>query len=446
VEHSIRIRTEIPGPISREWIARKEAVIARAKTLVVPIFVESACGATLTDVDGNTFLDFGGGIGCLAVGHANAAVSARVHAQVDRFLHTDFTIVPYDSYVELAERLTARVPITGQVKAAFFNSGAEAVENAVKIARAATGRPAVIAFTNAFHGRTLMAMSLTSKVRPYKAGFGPYAPEVYRVPFPDEYHWVGDDAAEEALEALRLAFRTHVDASQVACIVIEPVQGEGGFVPAPPAYLRGLRDLCDEHGIVLIADEVQSGFGRTGTFFAIEQSGVEPDLVCVAKSIAAGLPLSGVLGRAALMDAPGDSAIGGTFVGNPVACQAALAVLDEIERLDLCGRARAIGETMRRRLGALQARVPQIGDVRGLGAMLALEFVRDPATREPDAALATRTVELALQRGLILLKAGLHGNVIRNLAPLTLTDDELDEALGVLEGAVLEANAPVTAA
>ena len=446
MEHSIRIRTEIPGPISRDWIARKEAVVARAKTLVVPIFVESATGATLTDVDGNTFLDFAGGIGCLAVGHSNAAVSERVHAQVDRFLHTDFTIVPYDSYVELAERLTARAPIGGQVKAAFFNSGAEAVENAVKIARAATGRPAVLAFTNAFHGRTLMAMSLTSKVRPYKAGFGPYAPEVYRVPFPDEYHWRGDDAAEDALEALRLAFRTQVDPSQVACVVIEPVQGEGGFIPAPPAYLRGLRALCDEHGIVLIADEVQTGFGRTGTFFAIEQSGVQPDLICVAKSIAAGLPLSGVLGRAAIMDAPGDSAIGGTFVGNPVACQAALAVLDEIERLDLCSRARAIGETMRRRLGALQARVPQIGDIRGLGAMLALEFVRDPATREPDAALASRTVDLALQRGLILLKAGLHGNVIRNLAPLTLTDDQLDEALGVLEGAIVEASAPVTAA
>ncbi|MDX6570612.1 MAG: 4-aminobutyrate aminotransferase / (S)-3-amino-2-methylpropionate transaminase / 5-aminovalerate, partial [Gaiellales bacterium] len=290
-----------------------------------------------------------------------------------------------------------------------------------------------------FHGRTLMALTLTSKIHPYKAGFGPYAPEVYRVPFPDEYHWVGVDAATEALDQLRLAFRTTVDPTQVACIVIEPVQGEGGFVPAPPAYLRGLRELCDEHGILLIADEVQTAFGRTGSFFAIEQSGVEPDLVCVAKSIAAGLPLSGVLGRAAIMDAPGDSAIGGTYVGNPVACVAALAVLDEIEGRDLCGRARAIGETMRRRLGALQARVPQIGDVRGLGAMLGIEFVRDPATREPDTRLATRTAELALQRGLILLRAGLHGNVIRNLAPLTLTDAELDEALTVLEGAILEA-------
>ncbi len=225
--------------------------------------------------------------------------------------------------------------------------------------------------------------------------------------------------------------------------MIEPVQGEGGFVPAPAAYLRGLREICDEHGILLVADEVQTGFGRTGTFFAIEQSGIEPDLVCVAKSIAAGLPLSGVLGRAAIMDAPGDSAIGGTYVGNPVACAAALAVLDEIDGRDLCGRARAIGETMRRRLGALQARVPQIGDIRGLGAMLGVEFVRDPHTREPDTGLATRTVELALQRGLILLRAGLHGNVIRNLAPLTLTDAELDEALTVLEGAIVEASATV---
>jgi 4-aminobutyrate aminotransferase / (S)-3-amino-2-methylpropionate transaminase / 5-aminovalerate transaminase len=443
VEQSIRIQTEIPGPISRSWIARKEAVIANAKTLVVPIFVERASGATLTDVDGNTFLDFAGGIGCLTVGHSNPEVSKAVHAQVDRFLHTDFTIVPYDSYVELAERLAARTPISGPVKAAFFNSGAEAVENAVKIARSATGRPAVIAFTNAFHGRTLMALSLTSKIHPYKAGFGPYAPEVYRVPFPDEYHWKGLNATQDALDQLRLAFRTSVDPTQVACIVIEPVQGEGGFVPAPAAYLRGLREICDEHGILLVADEVQTGFGRTGTFFAIEQSGIEPDLVCVAKSIAAGLPLSGVLGRAAIMDAPGDSAIGGTYVGNPVACAAALAVLDEIDGRDLCGRARAIGETMRRRLGALQARVPQIGDIRGLGAMLGVEFVRDPHTREPDPGLAARTVELALQRGLILLRAGLHGNVIRNLAPLTLTDAELDEALTVLEGAIVETSATV---
>ncbi|MDX6455765.1 MAG: 4-aminobutyrate aminotransferase / (S)-3-amino-2-methylpropionate transaminase / 5-aminovalerate, partial [Gaiellaceae bacterium] len=325
---AIRLQTEIPGPRSRKILERKERVVADPLSVYLPIVVAEGRGSTLTDVDGNTFLDFAGGVGCLNVGHAHPRVVAAVQEQAARFLHTDFTIVPYDSYVELAERLAARVPISGPVKAAFFNSGAEAVENAVKIARSATGRPAVIGFTNAFHGRTLMALTLTSKIHPYKAGFGPYAPEVYRVPFPDEYHWAGGNASSEALEQLRLAFRTTVDPSQVACIVIEPVQGEGGFVPAPPSYLRGLRDICDEHGMLLVADEVQTGFGRTGSFFAIEQSGVEPDLVCVAKSIAAGLPLSGVLGRAELMDAPGDSAIGGTYVGNPVACQAGLAVLD----------------------------------------------------------------------------------------------------------------------
>jgi 4-aminobutyrate aminotransferase/(S)-3-amino-2-methylpropionate transaminase len=367
-----------------------------------------------------------------------------VHAQVERFLHTDFTVLPYDSYVELAERLGARMPISGPVKAAFFNSGAEAVENAVKIAKAATGRPAVIAYEGAFHGRTHMAMSLTSKQHPYKAGFGPFAPEVYRVAFPDEYRWPGGgDAVEGALDDLRRAFLTRVAPESVAAIVIEPVQGEGGFVPCPPAYLRGLREICDEHGIVLVADEVQTGFGRTGTLFAIEQSGVEPDLVCVAKSIAAGLPLSGVLGRAELMDAPGDSTIGGTYVGNPVACQAALAVLDEIDRLDLCGRAVAIGQAMRARLADVSARVPQLGDVRGLGSMLGLEFVRDPATREPGPEIASRVAALALERGLILLKAGLHGNVVRNLVPLVITDAQLAEALDVLAGAIVDATAAV---
>ena len=412
----------------------------------MPVFVERAEGALVTDVDGNTFIDFAGGIGCLAVGHSNAAVTAAVQEQVARFLHTDFTIMPYDTYVELGERLCARLPIGGATKAAFFNSGAEAVENAVKIARAATGRQAVIAYEGAFHGRTLMAMSLTSKQHPYKAGFGPFAPEVYRVAYPDAYRWPGGgDASAGALGDLRRAFTTRIAPESVAAIVIEPVQGEGGFVPAPAAYLRGLREICDEHGIVLIADEVQTGFGRTGTLFAIEQSGVEPDLVCVAKSIAAGLPLSGVLGRAGIMDAPGDSAIGGTYVGNPVACAAALAVLDEIDRLDLCARAREIGEALTHRMRSLQARVPQLGDVRGLGSMIGLEFVRDPATREPAPELAERVAEYALQHGLVLLKAGLYGNVIRNLAPLVITDAELAEALDVLEAAIEHAVAVVTA-
>ena len=281
---SIEIRTAIPGPRSRAWIERKERVVANAKALWVPVFVERAEGALVTDVDGNTFIDFAGGIGCLAVGHSNPAVTSAVEAQVARFLHTDFTIMPYDSYVELAEQLCKRLPITGPTKAAFFNSGAEAVENAVKIAKAATGRPAVIAYEGAFHGRTHMAMSLTSKQHPYKAGFGPFAPEVYRVAYPYEYRWPGgDDASAGALDDLRRAFMTRIAPESVAAIVIEPIQGEGGFVPAPAAYLRGLREICDEHGIVLIADEVQTGFGRTGTLFAIEQSGVEPDLVCIAK-------------------------------------------------------------------------------------------------------------------------------------------------------------------
>ena len=443
---SIEIRTEIPGPRSRAWIERKERVVANAKGLWVPVFVERAEGALVTDVDGNTFIDFAGGIGCLAVGHSNAAVTAAVQEQLARFLHTDFTIMPYDSYVELAERLCARLPISGPTKAAFFNSGAEAVENAVKIAKAATGRPAVIAYEGAFHGRTHMAMSLTSKQHPYKAGFGPFAPEVYRVAYPYAYRWPGGgDAAEGALDDLRLAFTTRIAPESVAAIVIEPIQGEGGFVPAPAAYLKGLRELCDEHGIVLIADEVQTGFGRTGSLFAIEQSGVEPDLVCVAKSVAAGLPLSGVLGRAEIMDAPGDSAIGGTYVGNPVACVAALAVLDEIDRLDLCARAREIGEALTRRMRSLQARVPQLGDVRGLGSMIGLEFVRDPHTREPAPELATRVAEHALANGLVLLKAGLYGNVIRNLAPLVITDAQLAEALDVLEGAIEHAVATVNA-
>jgi 4-aminobutyrate aminotransferase/(S)-3-amino-2-methylpropionate transaminase len=284
-----------------------------------------------------------------------------------------------------------------------------------------------------------MAMTLTSKQHPYKAGFGPFAPEIYRVAFPYEYRSLTGDAAAEALADLRRALTTRVAPESVAAVIIEPQQGEGGFVPAPPAYLRGLREICDEHGILLIADEVQTAFGRTGTLFAIEQAGVEPDLITVAKSIAGGLPLSGVLGRAEVMDAPGDSTIGGTYVGNPVACQAALAVLDEIDRLDLCGRARVIGEATRARLGSLAARVPQIGDVRGLGSMIGIEFVRDPRTREPAPEITNRVVEAALEHGLILLKAGLYGNVIRNLVPLVISDDQLAEALDVLEEAIHEA-------
>ncbi len=324
-------------------------------------------------------------------------------------------------------------PISGRTKAAFFNAGTEAVENAVKFARSYTKRAAVIAFEGGFHGRTLMSLSLTSKVHPYKAGLGPFAPEIYRVPFPNDYR--GPDTAT-ALAALERAFDTQVPAEHVAAIVIEPVQGEGGFVVCPPDYMIGLRRICDRHGIVLVADEVQTGVARTGRFFAMEHYGVEPDLITVAKSIAAGLPLSGVLGRAEIMDAPPDSAIGGTYIGNPVAQAASLAVLEIVEEEGLCERAAAIGERIRSRMTDWQSRFDAIGDVRGLGAMLAIELVHDRRSKEPAPELATAVVDLAAARGLLLLKAGIYSNVIRVLLPLVIADAELDEALDVWEEAL----------
>jgi 4-aminobutyrate aminotransferase / (S)-3-amino-2-methylpropionate transaminase / 5-aminovalerate transaminase len=432
---TVELRTEIPGPNSRAIVARKERVVAAAKTLVAPVVIDRGAGCTVTDVDGNTFLDWSGGIGCLNVGHTNPRVSAALHAQVDRFLHTDFTILPYESYVELAERLVERTPISGPQKVAFFNSGAEAVENAVKIARHATGRQAVIAFEGAFHGRTLMAMSLTSKQHPYKAGMGPFAPEVYRAPFPNPYRWPGSDPAGEALDALRRMLTTHVAAENVAAIVFEPVQGEGGFIVPPVEWVRGLRELASKHGIVLVADEVQSGFGRTGKLFAIEHFGVEPDLIVVAKSIAAGVPLSGVVGRAEIVDAAPDSSIGGTFVGSPLGCVAGLAVIEELEG-GLLDRGVAIGERIRSRFEELKARYDQIGDVRGLGPMLAMEFVESPESKEPAPAIAAAVRETALQSGLILLQAGVHSNCIRVLVSLVATDEQVDEALDILSAAV----------
>jgi 4-aminobutyrate aminotransferase/(S)-3-amino-2-methylpropionate transaminase len=393
-------------------------------------------GALLTDLDGNTFIDFTGGIGCLAVGHSHPRVVEAAQEQAALFTHTDYTIVPYENYVGLAERLCAAAPISGEVRAGFFNSGAEAVENAVKFAKSYTKRPAVIAFDGAFHGRTLMAMSLTSKTHPYKAGLGPFAPEVYRVSFADPYR--GPDT-ETALAELRRAFKTRVAAEEVAAIIFEPVQGESGFITPPQEFVQGVREIASEHGIVLIVDEVQTGFGRTGTMFAIEQFGIEPDLMTVAKSVAAGYPLSGVVGRAEIMDAPGDSQIGGTYVGNPVSIAAAHAVLDAIEEERLVERATEIGDTIRQRMEAWSERFSCIGDIRGLGAMLAIEIVRDRDTREPDADLATSIVEAASARGLLLLKAGLYGNCIRVLTPLVVTDEQLDEALGAWEEAFAEA-------
>jgi 4-aminobutyrate aminotransferase / (S)-3-amino-2-methylpropionate transaminase / 5-aminovalerate transaminase len=433
VTRAIQLRTEIPGPRSREIIERKERVVADPLGLYLPIVIAEGRGAIVTDVDGNGFVDFTGGVGCLNVGHSHPRVVAAVQEQAARFLHTDFTMVPYEIYVEYAERLVALAPFAGPAKAAFFNAGTEAVENAVKFARGYTRRPAVIGFEGGFHGRTLLSLTLTSKTHPYKAGLGPFAPEVYRVPFPDEYRGITGRAA---LETLERALTTQVAAETVAAIVLEPVQGEGGFIPAPQEFMEGLRAICDREGILLVVDEVQTGFGRTGRMFAIEHYGVEPDLMTVAKSIAAGLPLSGVVGKAEIMDSLWDSAVGGTYVGNPVALAAAVAVLDVFEEEGLLERSQRIGDTVRARMLAWQERFSQIGDVRGLGAMLAVEYVEDRETKEPAPGIATRVAEEAAARGLLLLKAGVHSNCNRVLCPLVITDAELEEGLAAWEEAL----------
>jgi 4-aminobutyrate aminotransferase/(S)-3-amino-2-methylpropionate transaminase len=436
VTRTIQLRTEIPGPRSREIMERADRAVAKPLAVIFPIVAESARGVTITDVDGNTFIDFAGGVGTLNVGHSHPDVVAAAQEQLDRFSHTDYTVVPYEVYVSLAERLGALAPISGPVKAAFFNAGTEAVENAVKFARLATKRSAVICFEGGFHGRTFLALSLTSKTKPYKDGLGPFSPEVYRLPFPYDYRGI---TAADALAALDRAFDEQVAADSVAAIVVEPVQGEGGFVVAPQEFMSGLRAACDKHGIVLIADEVQTGFGRTGRFFACEHYGVEPDHVCVAKSIAMGLPLSGVLGRAEIMDAGPTGAVGGTYVGNPVALAAALAVLDVFESDGLVERSRQIGEVVRARMLSWQERWPVIGDVRGLGAMLAIELVSDPAARTPAPQLAQAVIDEALARGLLLITCGIHSNCIRELVPLVITDAELEEALAVWEEALAPA-------
>jgi 4-aminobutyrate aminotransferase/(S)-3-amino-2-methylpropionate transaminase len=430
---AIELRTGIPGPRSKEILERKERVVADPLSIFLPVVIERGEGATLTDVDGNTFIDFTGGVGCLNVGHSNPRVIDAVQEQAGKFMHTDFTIVPYESYVTLAERLVGSAPISGPAKAAFFNAGTEAIENAVKFARAYTKRPAVIAFEGGFHGRTLLSLSLTSKTHPYKAGLGPFAPEIYRLPFAQDYR--GPSAAE-ALAALERALVTQIAAESVAAIVIEPVQGEGGFVVAPGEFLEGVRRICNDNGIVFVVDEVQTGFGRTGKMWGIEHYDVEPDLMCVAKSIAAGLPLSGVIGRAEIMDAPGDSAIGGTYVGNPVAQAAALAVLDVFEEEGLVERAGQIGDAIRAQMQRWQQRWEVVGDVRGLGAMLAIELVHDRGSKNPAPELASAVVEAAAGCGLLLLKSGIYSNCIRVLVPLVISEAELEEALGVWEDAL----------
>lgn len=434
---SIVRKTEIPGPRSRELMRLKERYVANGKSVFAPIFVDRAEGALLTDVDGNTYIDLAGGFGVMNVGYSQPAVIEAIRRQAERFTHTDFSVVPYESYVRLAQRLSELAPMSGPKKAVFFNSGAEAVENAIKIAKHHTGRPAVIAFEGAFHGRTWMALTLTHKVKPYKAGLGPFVPEVYRAPYPYPYRgpegMTPEEVGEWALAQLRRMLEVTVAPEDVAAIIIEPVLGEGGFVVPPRNFMVGLRELCTEHGIVLIHDEVQTGFGRTGHLFASEHFGTEPDLITVAKSIAGGMVLSGVIGKAEVVDSARDTSIGGTYVGNPVSCAAALAVLDVFEQQNLVERAREVGDRFRRRFERMQERFPQIGEVRGLGAMVAMELVRDRATKEPAAEEVTQVLQECLRRGVISARAGIYGNVIRVLAPLVITDEQIDEACDVLE-------------
>jgi len=437
---SILVKTSIPGPKSKALAERQGKAVPRGVSQLTPIFVSRSEGAVIEDVDGNHFLDLGGGIGCLNAGHRAPEVVRAIHEQVERYLHTCFMVTPYDSYVRLAEKLNDLVPGRFPKKTMFLSSGAEAIENAIKIARAYTRRPAVICFEDAFHGRTFMAMSLTSKTHPYKAGFGPLAGDIYRIPFGYCYRCSYDQVHPECkfhcARSLEDTFERVVAAESVAAIIVEPILGEGGFVVPPPEFLPMLQDICRKYGILLIADEVQTGFARTGKMFACEHFGIEPDLVVTAKSMSGGLPLAGVTGRAEIMDHTGPGSLGGTFGGNPVACEAALATIDVIERENLCERAGILGDHFVRRARAWQKRFPIIGEVRGLGGMQAMELVRDPETRTPAAEETRQIVKRCYEHGVILVTAGTFNNVIRMLMPLVITNDQFDEALGVIEGAL----------
>jgi len=412
-----------------DFAALRTKYIPRGITSAHPITAARAKGSELWDVDGRRYVDFAGGIGVMNVGHGHPRVMQAVEEQLKNATHTSFQVVHYESYLRLAERLCEVAPIEGERKAIFFSTGAEAIENAVKIARAATGREAVISFRGAFHGRTLLALTLTGSVQPYKQSFGPYAAEVYQTPFPYSYRGWTTEAALADLDSL---LESEVGPKRVAAIVIEPVLGEGGFVPAPFEFMKCLRELCDRHGILLIADEIQTGFGRTGKFFAVEHSGVRPDLMTVAKSLAAGFPLSGVVGRAEVMDAPDPGGLGGTYGGNPVACAAALAVMDVMRDERLPERAARIGSVVEERMRTWAQDHEIIGDVRGLGAMVGMELVRDRKTKEPADKETAKVLATAREKGLILLRCGVHHNVVRTLMPLTIPDEQLEEGLDIL--------------
>jgi len=420
----------------RVLAAREQYVAAGVST--PPLVVERAEGARIWDVDGREYIDFAGGLGCQNTGHGLPTAVAAIHEQVDRYLNQCFMVGMYEPYVEVCRRLAELSPCRGDnQKSLLVNSGAEAVENAVKIARVATGRPAVVVFDRAFHGRTLLTMTMTSKVVPYKRGFGPFAPEVYRTAAPYLYRGVTSDAIHE-LEGL---FKSDVDPESVACVVLEPVQGEGGFIAMPEDFPGRLKDLCERHGILYVDDEVQSGIGRTGPVWAIEHYGVEPDLLVSGKSLGGGLPLAAVTGPAEIVDAVPAGGLGGTFGGNPVACAAAIAVLDEVASDEFRRRAEEVGERLRAALEGISERVDAVGEVRGVGPMLALELVEDRKTKEPAAALTAATTAGARDRGLVLLSCGIYGNVVRILVPLVISDEDLDRGLEILEEALVDASA-----
>jgi 4-aminobutyrate aminotransferase / (S)-3-amino-2-methylpropionate transaminase / 5-aminovalerate transaminase len=438
----IRLQTEIPGPNSRALLARRAKAVPRGVPAVTSIAVVHAEGAVLTDADGNRLIDFGGGIGVVNTGHRHPAVVEAVRAQLDRFAHVCFPVSTYEPYVELAERLNRLTPGTHEKRTFFVNSGAEAVENAVKVARFFTGRQAVICFEHGFHGRTNLAMALTSKVMPYKKGFGPFAPEVYRIPYPYCYRCAEGPSGGRCCMAdaarLEQILASTVDPASVAAIIMELELGEGGFVPAPVEYVQALAAFARQHGMLFIADEIQTGFGRTGKLFASEHYGLVPDLIAMAKSLAGGLPLAAVTGRADVMEAPQIGGLGGTYGGNPLACAAALAVLDAMESERIPARAQRTGDRVKARFRQWADQFACIGDVRGLGAMVGMELVTDRESRAPDKALTARILAGALERGLVLLSAGTFGNIIRVLAPLTADDAIIDEGLDVM-GAALEA-------
>lgn len=434
------VQTSLPGPKAKELINRRHNIVPEAVSYGVPTFVESAKGALLTDVDGNQFIDFAGAIGVNNIGHGDENVLNALHDQVDRYIHTGFNVMMYDPYIEFAEKLASLAPGSFDKKVMFLNSGAEAIENAVKIAKKATNRPAVVSFTGGFHGRTLLTMSLTGKIKPYKYEFGPFAPEVYHAAYPYYYRRPASMTKEEynayLINEMETFFITEVPADEVAAVVMEPIQGESGFIIPDKDFVQGVYEICKRNGILFIADEIQTGFGRTGKYFAMEHFDVDPDLITVSKSMAAGLPISGVIGRQELLDAAGGGELGGTYCGSPLGCRAGLAVLESMEENNINSRAVHIGKKVMERFAAFADKFDVIGEYRGLGAMCALEFVKSKDTKEPAKEITADVLKEAHKRGVIPLKAGVYDNVIRLLMPLVITDEQLEEGLDVLEEAI----------